>query len=78
MVGEFPFAEETEGAHCEGEDWRDGGGGREKGGGMEDCAVTAECGDQVGFLVEEGWRRDGWGGGRGEGVDWEREVTVEG
>lgn len=54
VVCEFPLAEEAEGAHCEGEDRGHGWGGREEGGGVEDCAIAAEGGDKVGFLVEGG------------------------
>ena len=45
VLWEFPFVEEAEGAHAEGEDGRDRGRGGEEGGGVEDSAIAAEgCG----------------------------------
>ena len=53
VVAEFPFAKETEGAHAKGEDRRGLGVGSEERGGVENCAIAAEGGCYVDFLVEE-------------------------
>ena len=54
VLWELPFVEKTESAHAEGEYWRDGGRGGEKGGGTEDCPIAAKGCRQVNFLGERG------------------------
>ena len=56
MLWEFPFVEEAESAHAEGEYGRDRGRGSEEGGGVEDSAIAAKGCSQVNLLGKEG----GW------------------
>ena len=54
MFWEFPFVEEAESAHAEGEYRRDGGRSGEEGGGVEDSAIATKGCGQVNLFGEKG------------------------